>query len=87
MKRTLLLICVTALAVWPALGDDQHHHEGLSPQQVGAVHLATSCKKAVQAQFDIGVAMLHSFWLSVPRENMTLLRAVTNGQLQLQSIK
>jgi tetratricopeptide (TPR) repeat protein len=62
MKRTLLIIGTLSLIAWPALADDQHHHEGLSPQQVGAVHLATSCNKAVQSQFDIGVAMLHSFW-------------------------
>src|SRR5260370_28935427 len=62
MKRKLLLICLTSLTVWPTLAEDQHHHEGLSPQQVGAVHLATSCNQAVQSQFDVGVAMLHSFW-------------------------
>lgn len=63
MKRTMLLICAICLAAVPTLADEgQQHHHGLSPEQVGSVHLATSCNKAVQSQFDTAVAMLHSFW-------------------------
>ncbi len=34
------------------------------PQGLGKVHFATSCAKDVTAEFDRGVALLHSFWFS-----------------------
>src|SRR5271166_1039484 len=35
----------------------------LAPEQLGSVSLANSCKRDVQADFNRGVALLHSFWL------------------------
>jgi hypothetical protein len=43
----------------------QHQHESAAaPQRLGTVHFATSCAKDVTAEFDRGVALLHSFWFS-----------------------
>jgi len=35
----------------------------LAPEQLGTVSFATSCQHTVQADFNRGVALLHSFWL------------------------
>ncbi len=35
----------------------------LAPEQLGTVSFANSCRRAVQADFNRGVALLHSFWL------------------------
>jgi hypothetical protein len=43
----------------------QHQHEPSSvPQRLGDVHFATSCATDVTADFDRGIALLHSFWFS-----------------------
>ena len=39
----------------------QETHDHGAPEQLGTVSFATSCKPAVQKQFDRGVALLHSF--------------------------
>ena len=36
----------------------------LAPEQLGTVSFANSCRPAVQADFNRGVALLHSFWLN-----------------------
>jgi hypothetical protein len=35
----------------------------LAPEQLGTVSFANSCQRMVQADFNRGVALLHSFWL------------------------
>jgi hypothetical protein len=47
---------------------DQHTH---AAPAVGAVRFTTSCAPAVQAEFDRGVALLHSFWFSAAIESFT----------------
>jgi hypothetical protein len=48
----------------------QHQHEAATPpQRLGTVHFATSCAKDVTADFDRGVALLHSFWFSAAIES------------------
>src|SRR5271168_3587772 len=46
--------------------DESHHHAdtatGTPPEQLGLVSFANSCTPAVQAGFERGVALLHSFW-------------------------
>jgi hypothetical protein len=39
----------------------QETHEHAAPEQLGTVSFATSCSPAVQAEFQRGVALLHSF--------------------------
>jgi tetratricopeptide (TPR) repeat protein len=45
---------------------EPHHHAdsaaGTAPEQLGRVSFANSCSPAVQAVFERGVALLHSFW-------------------------
>src|SRR5215472_7472560 len=51
-------LCVGVVTA--ALADEGHHHV-LSDKEVGSVHLANSCSKAVQPGFQRAVALLHSF--------------------------
>jgi tetratricopeptide (TPR) repeat protein len=55
---TLLASLTFSLAAaWP---DEGHLHK-LTDQEIGSVHFATSCAKAVETSFQQGVALLHSF--------------------------
>ncbi|MFZ0801549.1 MAG: hypothetical protein WBQ09_02990 [Terriglobales bacterium] len=63
MKRLVLALTAVCLFVSIAPADDDtHHHEDVTPEQLGTVHFPTSCVIQVQAQFERGVALLHSFW-------------------------
>ena len=61
MKRSLLVTGLTlslTLAL-PSAGAAQHDHD-----QLGIVNFPTSCDPSVQADFERGVAMLHSYWFN-----------------------
>ncbi len=60
MKPLGVLVCALALLSVSAWCDEQHHHQ-LSENEVGSVHFATSCAKAVEQDFNRAVAQLHSF--------------------------
>jgi tetratricopeptide (TPR) repeat protein len=63
MKRLVMILTAVFLCVCVAPADDDaHHHENVTPEQLGTVHFPTSCVIQVQAQFERGVALLHSFW-------------------------
>lgn len=63
MKRLILILIAVCLCACAAPADDDpHHHEDMTPEQLGTVHFPTSCVIEVQAQFERGVALLHSFW-------------------------
>ncbi len=63
MKRLVLILTAFLLCACAAPADDDaHHHEDVTPEQLGTVHFPTSCVIQVQAQFERGVALLHSFW-------------------------
>jgi hypothetical protein len=63
MKKSALFFAVILLCFGlPALADEGHHHEELTPDQLGAVNFPVSCAPAVQKPFERGVALLHSFW-------------------------
>lgn len=51
---------------------DAHSHDDMAgvpvPEKLGTVAFETSCKRAVRADFDRGVALLHSFWIPIARE-------------------
>jgi tetratricopeptide (TPR) repeat protein len=58
-----LVLLVSVALPLAALGDEEHHHASAGDlSQLGKVHFVTSCSPAVQARFDRGVALLHSFW-------------------------
>ncbi len=62
MKSAALVIALLlALGVF-ALADESHHHEDLTPDQLGTVHFPVSCAASVQKPFEQGIALLHSFW-------------------------
>ncbi len=44
-----------------------HDHAGPA-RQLGTVHFATSCAPSTRADFDRGIALLHSFWFSAAVE-------------------
>jgi len=48
------------------IASEPHHHSdnaaGTAPEQLGRVSFANTCSPAVQAAFERGVALLHSFW-------------------------
>src|SRR3979409_205746 len=60
MRFSVTLFCFLLLRATAAWCDEGHQHE-LTEQQVGSVHFATSCSKAVQTDFQRSVALLHSF--------------------------
>ncbi len=56
MRRLVLCCCFCTLTVSSSAGA-QHH-------ELGAVTFETSCQPAVRAEFEKGVAMLHSYWFN-----------------------
>ncbi|HUF89705.1 MAG TPA: hypothetical protein VMR66_06975 [Gemmatimonadota bacterium] len=56
------LVAAALLALPGPLHAQEHDHPAGAHEQVGSVHLPTSCDPAAQAAFDRGVAKLHSFW-------------------------
>ncbi|HEY7096361.1 MAG TPA: hypothetical protein VH437_06545 [Terriglobales bacterium] len=62
MSRLCFALCVLCLFTLPICADEGHHHEELTPDQLGTVHFPVSCSAKVQKPFERGVALLHSFW-------------------------
>ena len=62
MKIFALFLAFSLFCVLPTLADEGHHHEDLTPDQLGTVHFPVSCAASVQKPFERGVALLHSFW-------------------------
>src|SRR5580692_5007829 len=62
MRKLIWLLCITAAFSSVAIADDDHHHEELTPGQLGTVHFPVSCTPEAQKTFEKGVALLHSFW-------------------------
>jgi hypothetical protein len=58
LTASLIVCLLTAVAV------AQDHDHSASPGRLGRVHFDTTCAPAVRADFDRGVAQLHSFWFS-----------------------
>jgi hypothetical protein len=48
--------------------DDSPQATGRAPEQLGSVRFPTSCDPKVQARFERGVALLHSFWFPEGRK-------------------
>ncbi|MBI3265136.1 MAG: hypothetical protein HYZ58_18570 [Acidobacteria bacterium] len=61
MTRRFALLAVVPLLV-VMLGAAQEHHPGAPPERLGNAHFPTSCTGGAQADFDRGIALLHSFW-------------------------
>jgi len=67
MHRLTALLFALFLVTSPAWSDEGHHHT-LSDQELGSVHLATSCSKTVEGSFNRAVALLHSFQYEQARQ-------------------
>ena len=65
----LLAIAVSSLAflLIPAWCDEGHHHP-LTEDEIGSVYFMTSCSKAIEGDFNRGVALLHSFQYEQARQ-------------------
>jgi len=62
MKLYALIAAFALFFAVSAAADEAHHHEDLTPDQVGTVHFPVSCSASAQKPFERGVALLHSFW-------------------------
>jgi tetratricopeptide (TPR) repeat protein len=60
MKMTRVLVAILCAVVLPV--------PAVAQQKVGKVTFPTSCDAAAQAQFERGVAMLHSYWFTEARK-------------------
>ncbi len=70
MRYAAMLIAVFLLAASTAWCDEGHQH-ALTEKEVGSVHFATSCAKAVEPSFQRAVALLHSFQYEQTRAAFT----------------
>ena len=64
MLRSLtaaLLLCIPTVHA-QAQAQAGHDHTGPAPERLGHVDFASGCHARVQARFERGVALLHSFW-------------------------
>ena len=55
------ILLILAMFVSPLVADEGHHHS-MTAEELGTVHFQTSCSPKVEAEFNRGVALLHSFW-------------------------
>jgi tetratricopeptide (TPR) repeat protein len=62
MKYSAFVLAIAFFLSLPVLADEDHHHEDLTPDQLGTVHFPVSCSPSAQKTFERGVALLHSFW-------------------------
>ena len=69
MKSFCTTFCLVTLLATPLALSAQHHHHGAeggdtnaAMEKLGAVHMPISCAASVQAPFERGIALLHSFW-------------------------
>ncbi|MGH7444804.1 MAG: hypothetical protein ACREKM_08010, partial [Longimicrobiales bacterium] len=62
VRPTCMFMCLAALAAaTPAVAQDHAHPAG-DPARLGKVAFPVRCAPAVQDDFEVAVAMLHSFW-------------------------
>src|SRR5215510_9512424 len=65
----ILGILFSGLAIQTAFAHDEAPQTtGKAPEQLGSVSFPTSCDPKVQARFERGVALLHSFWFPEGRK-------------------
>jgi len=71
IRQALIFSAIlSGLAAQGALAHDEDLKQtaGRPPEQLGKVNFPTSCEPAVQARFERGVALLHSFWFPEARK-------------------
>lgn len=70
-----LVICALATGALADEGGEHHHHAVVEMERFGKVEFPVSCGASVQAKFDRGVALLHSFWYEESEKAFTELAA------------
>ena len=71
MRKLIFALALLCLCACPLLADEGHHHEQLTPDQLGSVQFPISCTPAVQKPFERGIALLHSFWYEEAEKEFT----------------
>jgi tetratricopeptide (TPR) repeat protein len=66
---TLFVLLLTLAA--RVIADTGHEHKEGDPTKLGKVHFPISCGPESQKKFDVGVAMLHSFWYAKAEKAFT----------------
>ena len=61
VRHTLSRSFVIAALFASRVGAQEHQHPAATAEKLGTAHFATSCQPSVAAEFDRGVALLHSF--------------------------
>src|SRR5580765_5056667 len=69
--RLNLLACVVLCAVTALALDDMHGHHHDATEKLGKVSFPISCAAGSQAEFERGVALLHSFGYEEAEEQFT----------------
>ncbi len=62
-----------------AIADTGHEHKEGDPTKLGKVHFPISCGAASQKKFDVGLAMLHSFWYAKSEKAFSEVAAAEPG--------
>jgi len=62
MKRFLAVFAIAMWGSFPAYELGGQNPAEVAAGQLGTVHFPISCSPAVQKQFELGLALLHSFW-------------------------
>jgi tetratricopeptide (TPR) repeat protein len=60
----------------PVMDEHEHDHAMGLPEQLGEVHFAVSCTPEAQAEFNHGMALLHSFWFAPAIESFNTVAAL-----------
>ena len=69
-QTVFFAVILAGLTAQTVLAHEDHasHATGRAPEQLGKVSFPTSCDPKVQARFERGVALLHSFWFPEGRK-------------------
>jgi hypothetical protein len=88
-KKEFSMICVRNLVGAGALAlllladsvaaQHEHQHGTKPPERLGTVQFDTTCQPAVTADFNRGVALLHSFWFGAASDTFTKVAAADSS--------
>ena len=74
-RLAVLMLALLTTGAVQAQEHDHAHHSQPPPEKLGKVSFATSCDPAVQASFERGVALLHSFAYTEAEKQMRAVAA------------
>ena len=80
LTSSVVMLCLVAVAAAPVFADDDmhgHHHD--ANEKLGKVSFPISCAAGSQAEFERGVALLHSFGYEEAQEQFVELNKKDTG--------